>query len=228
MKVTPVDAEVVAGAVEDVLVARADGQDVGGGSLVAGEEDLLAVVAGGDVGIGGEIDADGVGLAVERTSGPGDVGDGAAEQIGVVEEAGGKEAEVKLDGAVAEAIAGVGGGDLHGELVERRHGAGIEAHDAIGLAVDADEARELLGMAGPVTGGRVGELIGVRPDGEVGVVGDEGRAGRALVGLGEDRGRGEGEDGERGGCAEGALRSGSCRGGKGCRNCFEGDAGHGI
>ncbi len=197
VQVAPVDAEVVAGAVEDALVAGADGEDVGGFRLVAGEEDLLAVEAGGDVRVCAEVDADVVGAAVERVGGPGDVGDGAAEEVEVVEEGRGEEGQVELDGAVAEAIAGVGRGEGGGELLERGDVAGVAAHDAEGLAVDADETGELLGMAGPVAGGGLGQLVRLRPDAEVGVVRDEGHGGWALACLGEERrgGHGEGRQG---------------------------------
>ncbi len=56
---------------------------------------------------------------------------------------------------------------------------GSRAHEAHGVAVDAEEAGEGLGLAGPVDGVGVGELVGIRPDGEVGVVGDERSGGRA-------------------------------------------------
>ena len=48
MEVAPVDAKVVAGAVEDFLVLRAGGEDVEGCGLIAEGVDLLAAVVDGD------------------------------------------------------------------------------------------------------------------------------------------------------------------------------------
>ena len=61
------------------------------------------------------------------------------------------------------------------------------ADEAEGLAVDADDAGDGLWGAGPVGGVRVGEVVGGGPDAEVGVVRDEWRGGRTLLGCeGED------------------------------------------
>src|SRR5882724_13286123 len=49
MKVTPVNAKVVAGAVENVLVTRADGENVERGGLIAEGDDLLARLVDRDV-----------------------------------------------------------------------------------------------------------------------------------------------------------------------------------
>ena len=50
----------------------------------------------------------------------------------------------------------------------------VFAEVAEGFAIDTDEAIEWLRFAGPVAGGLVGEVIGERPDAEVGIVGDQG------------------------------------------------------
>jgi len=63
----------------------------------------------------------------------------------------------------------------------------VVAHEAEGLAVDADDAGDGLRGAGPVSGVGVGEVVGGGPDAEVGVVRDEWRGGRTLLGCeGED------------------------------------------
>lgn len=87
-------------------------------------------------------------------------------------------------------VDGAGGVDLYGDLLHGGNFAGIGAHEAVGFAVDANEAGEGLLGSGPVAGVLGSEVIGHRPDAEVGVVGDQGDGGRALLGesgrAGED------------------------------------------
>ncbi len=76
VEVSPVDAEVVAGTVEDGLLLCADGEHGFGCSLMASEGDWLSGIAGGYVGLGFEKDRDRVGAAVDGVCGPGEVGYG--------------------------------------------------------------------------------------------------------------------------------------------------------
>ena len=64
MEVAPVDAEIVAGAVEDFLILRAGGEDVERGGLIAEGVDLLAAIVDGDDGVCIEEDGDLMGVAV--------------------------------------------------------------------------------------------------------------------------------------------------------------------
>ncbi len=117
--------------------------------------------------------------------------------------AGVKKVRSSCDAGGGEAVAGVGGGDGAGGLLHGGELAGGAAHEAHGFAVDAEEAGDGLGLAGPVDGVGGGEVVGVGPDGEVGVVGDEGCGGRAEGRelLGEEGGGGEeGGAGEEEGC----------------------------
>ncbi|AXC11928.1 hypothetical protein ACPOL_2612 [Acidisarcina polymorpha] len=50
-------------------------------------------------------------------------------------------------------------------------------HKTHGLAVDSKEADDGLRLAGPMDGVRGGEVIGVGPYGEIGVVSDQGSSG---------------------------------------------------
>jgi hypothetical protein len=90
---------------------------------------------------------------------------------------------------LAKLVSGVGGCDGVKGLLHRGNLVGIAAHEAVRLAVDARDAGDGLGSAGPVSGVGVGEVVGVGPDAEVGIVRDKGRRRRALLG-------GEREDAE--------------------------------
>ena len=112
--------------------------------------------------------------------GPGQVGDGAGEDVEIAEEGGGEEDEAEGDAVLAELVGGVGWGDGVGRLLHGGDGVGVVAHEAEGLAVDADDAGDGLCGAGPVGGVGIGEVVGGGPDAEVGVVRDERSGGRAL------------------------------------------------
>jgi len=122
--------------------------------------------------------------------GPREIGDGAGEEIEIVEDCGRHEDESQRDAALAKLVGGVGGRDGVKRLLHGGNLVGIATHEAIGFAVDARDAGDGLGRAGPVSGVGVGEIVSVRPDAEVGVVRDEGRRWRALLSF-------ELEDGER-------------------------------
>ena len=83
---------------------------------------------------------------------------------------------------MAELVGGVGWCDRVRGLLYRGDGVGVVAHEAEGLAIDADDAGDGLWGAGPVGGVGVGEVVGGGPDAEVGVVRDERRCGRTLLG----------------------------------------------
>ncbi len=144
----------------------------------------------GDAGIDVEADGDLVGGAVGGRDSPGEVGDGAREDGQVLREGWGEEGEVEVESGGLEGVDGAGGVDLHGELTHGGDFARIGAHEAVGFAVNANEAGEGLLSSGPVAGVFGGEGVGGGPDAEVGVVGDEGDGGRALLGesgrAGED------------------------------------------
>ena len=86
-----------------------------------------------------------------------------------------------------ELVGGVGVCDGVCCRLHRGDFVGVVADEAEGLAVDADDAGDGLRGAGPVSGVGVGEVVGGGPDAEVGVVRDEWRGGRTLLGCeGED------------------------------------------
>ncbi len=138
-----------------------------------------------------------MGGAVDGFDGEGEVGDGAGEEVEVGQDGGGEEGEGELDAGRGEGVAGVGGGDGEGGLLHGGDAAGVVAHEAEGVAIDAEEAGEGLGLAGPVDGVGVGEVVGVGPDGEVGVMGDQRCCGRAGSLLGDGGGEQRGEEQER-------------------------------
>ena len=81
VEVSPVDAEVVAGTVEDILIARADGEDVEGCRLVARGDDLLAAIIDGKDGVG--VEQDGVAFGFDAVV-PGQAGgDGPGDALAV-------------------------------------------------------------------------------------------------------------------------------------------------
>ena len=78
-EVAPVDTQVVSGAVEDLLVLGADGEDIERRGLVAERGDGLAGVVDGDEGVDVEKQGDLMGCSIGRLCGPRQVGDGAGE-----------------------------------------------------------------------------------------------------------------------------------------------------
>ena len=173
MEVAPVDAEVVSGAIERALFLRADVEDGEAVGLGAAPGDGLVGGVDGDAGIDIEADGDLVSDAVGRRDSPSQVGDRAREEGQILREGRGEKGEVEVESGGLEGVNGAGGVDLHGELLHRGEFAGIGAHEAVGLAVDADEADEGLLGSCPVAGVFGGEGVGHRPDAEVRVVGDE-------------------------------------------------------
>ena len=88
---------------------------------------------------------------------------------------------------LAKLVGSVGGRDGVKGLLHCGNFVGIATHEAKGFAVDARDAGDGLRGAGPVSGVGVSEVVGVRPDAEVGIMRDEGRRRRALL-RGEQRG----------------------------------------
>ncbi len=131
---------------------------------------------------GVHVDEDGDVMAGVTARRDGEIGDGAREDVEVFGKGGREEGCRELNTRGLEFVDRVGGHDLEAELFHRRNILGILAHEAVRLAVDAGDAIDGLALAGPMGGVAVGEMVGVRPDAEVGVVGDEGYGGRALLG----------------------------------------------
>ena len=111
MEVAPVDAEIVAGTVEDVLVARADGEDVLGRGLVAGVDDLFGGIVDGDDGIDVEQHGNVMRCAVGRLRRPGEVGHRARENIEIAEDGRREEGEMQVDARSLELIERMRGRD---------------------------------------------------------------------------------------------------------------------
>ena len=151
VKVTPVDAQIVARPVENALVLCADRKHLRGRRLVPREGHGLAGIAGGEIGPGGQEHIDPVLGGVRRVRRPREIGDRARQDIEIVKKGRREKREVKADARARKGVSGVGRGQRHRGLGQRGNVAWIAAHDAEGLTVDADQPIQRLGMAGPVT-----------------------------------------------------------------------------
>jgi len=69
------------------------------------------------------------------------------------------------------------------------------AHKAKRLVIDASNAADGLGRAGPVSGVGAGKIVGFRPNAEVGIVGDQGRRRRDLLRCGGTNAKAQAETG---------------------------------
>ena len=181
-EVAPVDAEIVTGAVEQVLVARSCGEHIQLRGLIAAHDNLLTAVIDGNDGIDVEQERDLMGSAVGRARSPREIRDGPREHIDIVHHRRGEERKFQRDAALAELIARVGGRDGSRCLLHCRKRIRTAAHKAEWLAINARNAGDGLRGPGPMCGFRIREAVGCRPDAEVGVVHDERRCRRPLLG----------------------------------------------
>src|SRR6266567_7729072 len=117
----------------------------------------------------------------------GEIRDGAREDVEVFGESWREEGGGELDARGLEFVDGVRRSDLETDLLHGGDFTGVlitqKPHEAVRLAVDASDAVDGLALAGPMRGVAVGEVVGVRPDAEVWVVGDEGHGWRTLLGV---------------------------------------------
>ena len=161
------------------------------------EFNRLVVHAGGDLRTCGKQHLDLMLGAVGGVRGPRHIGHGTREQVHVVEKRWCEESEVDLNTGSGEAVPCMGRGEAHGGLLHRRHAAGISSHDPEGLAVHPHKAFQRLRVSGPVPRWRVGQLVRIGSDAEIGIVRDERRGGRTLALLGNRGDCGEEDEEQR-------------------------------
>jgi hypothetical protein len=149
------------------------------GAELAIPDDLLLDFVDGQFAGGIEINLNAVRLIVDRLRRPGDIGDGLGDHFQVAGNQRREECEREADAGGFELISGARGGDVEGGLLHRLRRVGAGTHKAPGFAVDADLAAEGVDLAGPVAWPVGIQLVADGPDGEVGIVGDEGHSGRA-------------------------------------------------
>ena len=160
MEVAPVDAEIIAGAAEDVLIARADIEDGKVGGLGAAPGYGLIGSVNGDDGI--HVDKNRDLVAAVAAGGEAEIGDGARKDVEVFGKCGRKEGGGEFDTRCLELIDGVRGRDFERGLLHGGDFARIVTHEAVGLAVDAGDAIDGLTLAGPMRGVLVSEVVGVQ------------------------------------------------------------------
>ena len=139
--VSPVDPEVVPLAPEDILIGRADPEDLQAAHPPRRPGDFLA----------GRVDRQGrarreiqrrlMRLAVSGPDVPGDVGQGPRQDVEVVGQAGGQEGEGDADLGPFELVDRPGGQDLQPDLGQGGDVLGLVADQAEGLAVDPGSGR---------------------------------------------------------------------------------------
>ncbi len=102
-----------------------------------------------------------------------------------------------VDSLAFELVDGVRGQDFETGLRQRGGGrAALRTHQTKAVSVDANQAIQRLGSAGPVPGGISVQLVTYGPDGEIGIAGHEWGGGWTQGGLREGgRGKREKQEG---------------------------------
>ena len=186
VEIAPVDTEVVARAVEHLLITRADVEQGEAAVLRASPGDRLVVGIDSDATVYIEQEIDLVTAAVGGLDSPCEIGDGAREQIEVLGKGGREELDSQADPASLKDVGGAGGLHVERVLLHRRDSSRIGTHITVGDAIDSHEAGEGLLGARPVSRGIVGKMVRHRPDAEIRIVRDERNGGRAGL-LGAER-----------------------------------------
>ena len=196
MEVAPVDAQVVAGTIEDALIAGTDVEDREIAGLRAAPGDRLVIRIDGDDRI--DVKQDGNIVAALADGREGEIRHGPREDIKILGECRRKERQRQIHTAGPELVDGARGRDGERYLLHGGDFLGIGAHEAPGLAVDAGQPGDGLMRARPVGRVAIGEPVGERPDAEIRVMGDQGHGGRALLGKcqGTEEHAGYGDRGE--------------------------------
>ena len=184
-QIAPLDAEIVSGPRQHLLVSRSHPEDLQIVHLQAAPGDTLLGNVHGQMRGGIEVERDRVRFAVGGARLPDEVRHGSRKDVQIGGQRGGEKGEIEGHARGGETVVRAGRSELERLLA---HGGGLHAardpaHEAESLPVDAGEAGHGLLGAGPVLGGLVGEPVGHRPDAEVWVVDDQGHGRRAESGL---------------------------------------------
>jgi hypothetical protein len=181
VEVTPVDARIVSHGLEHGLVGGAHAQErqAPRGRAVPGH--LLIEAVDGQLRARAQEERYGVRGAIHSMDGPRDGAERAREDVQVVRQGGGLEGHGDVDVAVVEVVDAARREHAEPDLRERGHPLELLAHETVGVAVDPDHAIEGMGPVGPVARHVVGEAIGLRPDGQVGIERDQRNGRRAEL-----------------------------------------------
>ena len=179
IEIAPVDGNMVAGVAEHLLLGLSDE-----GGLKRGKRESiahkrgrhLAVIA--QLGGGKEAKGDGMGLSVQRAQGKVHEGDRGGQGVQVIGQGRGPEGHGEFNARGLQDADRTRCRDRQGDGAHG--GAGALPEIAVFMSVNDDVAIQVLGCAGPVNGLGAGERIPGHPDGEIGVVGDEGQGGQAI------------------------------------------------
>ena len=177
IEIAPVDAQIVAAAVEGLLNAvahpphRAAGDRNGSGKRPAlsgfVQHQLLA---------DRQMHPHVMGLPIQRLGGQVQIADRTGGVVEILRQNGGGKHGGQPDPLVSEHIGGAAGVQLHGDLGQLRDGRRgrirAPAHEAPGVSVDGDETQQRIGAAGPVEG-LAGIQLVLAPDGEIGIHRDQ-------------------------------------------------------
>ena len=121
-------------------------------------------------------------LSVRAFGGHVHIGHGHGQHVRPVEQQRGGEGDVYAHAGCDERGAGAGGRDLEGLGL---HGlVRVHAEEAVRLSIDHGQAEQRLFLARPVCGHGVGQAVGRAPDGEIGVVDDQGQRRKAVKSCG--------------------------------------------
>ena len=180
--VAPVDAVIVAAGAEDSLRLRAGPQERQIARRLARPLDKLVGLVDGELRARAVVEFDLVLRAVAGADAPGDVAQRPRIDVQIVGQGGLHEGHRHMDARILEFVDAARGQDLDRFLRERRRGFRLRAHQAVGLAVDADQADQRVVVPRPVFRGRIVQPVGFRPDAEKRIVGDQRNRGRTEIG----------------------------------------------
>src|ERR1700677_2595672 len=178
MEIAPIDSQVISGASEHTLLLRSQvqhGERTGAGTTP--DYGLVGSIDG-DPRIDIQQDCNFVALSVSRVNVPGEISDRARKYVEMFGKRRSKERQLEFDTGGFEDVDRVCGFYLYRQLPHRGQGirrivARALAHIAIRCAIDANQAGKRLFGARPVTGVLICQVVGHRPDTEIGVVGDQ-------------------------------------------------------
>ena len=187
VEIAPVDAQVVAALGEHRLLARADAQERQAIELEARSGRRLVRGVDHQVGRGVEVDLHLVILAIGGGGGPLQIGERAREHVEIVGQRRREEGEPDVGAGAGEFVDGAGGRNFHARLRQFGGGLPLAAHDPVGLAVDPRIGGERVRLAGPVFDAVAVQVVGRRPDAEIGIVGHQRDRGRTHLREGGKR-----------------------------------------
>ena len=186
MEVAPVDADAIAGTIEDGLIACADVEHRKSAGMGTRPRHLLRGIVDGDGWVDIEQQIDVMRLAVRGDRAPREIGDRARKHIEVFGKERSEEGDAQLQASGGEAVPRMqrrhfDGLLLHGFHFRQLEPAHLPSHPAKGLAVDARQPGKGLRRLRPMLRGAIGELVGHRPQAERRIVRDQRNRRRPML-----------------------------------------------